>query len=152
MNKTVYNKTEISSVRQCLRYKWHHFITLPLKIFGKQIRLRSIWMRQKTQIILIQVYNNFVEATYWRIIFPKFLRASHITAQSFIKRIETEGYFLVENRSKVSSVCSSLMTDQSWELSVIPMNSHTILTSKRDTWYMNNYLHKMTTSSLFQDT
>lgn len=70
-------------------------------------------MRQKTQIILIQVYNNFVEATYWRIIFPKFLRASHITAQSFIKRIETEGYFLVENRSKVASVRSSLMTDQS---------------------------------------
>lgn len=105
-------------------------------------KLRSFWFRFN---------NNFVEAAYWRIIFPKYLRTSHITAQSFIKRIETEGYFLVENRSKVASVRSSLIADQSWELSVIPMNSHTILTSKRDTWYMNNYLHRMTTSSLFQD-
>ena len=105
-------------------------------------KLRSFWFRFN---------NNFVEAAYWRIIFPKYLRTSHITAQSFIKRIETEGYFLVENRSKVASVRSSLIADQSWELSVIPMNSHTILTSKRDTWYMNNYLPRMTTSSLFQD-
>lgn len=105
-------------------------------------KLRSFWFRFN---------NNFVEAAYWRIIFPKYLRTSHITAQSFIKRIETEGYFLVENRSKVASVRSSLIADQSWELSVIPMNSHTILTSKRDTWNMNNYLHRMTTSSLFQD-
>ena len=105
-------------------------------------KLRSFWFRFN---------NNFVEAAYWRIIFPKYLRTFHITAQSFIKRIETEGYFLVENRSKVASVRSSLIADQSWELSVIPMNSHTILTSKRDTWYMNNYLHRMTTSSLFQD-
>ena len=105
-------------------------------------KLRSFWFRFN---------NNFVEAAYWRIIFPKYLRTSHITAQSFTKRIETEGYILVENRSKVASVRSSLIADQSWELSVIPMNSHTILTSKRDTWYMNNYLHRMTTSSLFQD-
>ena len=105
-------------------------------------KLRSFWFRFN---------NNFVEAAYWRIIFPKYLRTSHITAQSFTKRIETEGYFLVENRSKVASVRSSLIADQSWELSVIPMNSHTILTSKRDTWYMNNYLPRMTTSSLFQD-
>ena len=110
---------------------------------GCDKKLRSFWFRFN---------NNFFEVAYLRIIFPKYLKTSHITAHSFIKRIETDGYFLVENRSKVASVRSSLMTYQSWELSVIPMNSHTILTSKRGTCYMNNYLHRMTTSSLFQDT